>query len=70
MESVWSRFKQENESLLIDAKSLDRLREVIDEQFRYYNEDRRHSGLDYQSPIDQLQSEGIAPADFTTSGGH
>jgi len=70
VESVWSRFKRENESLLIEAESLDRLREVIDEQFRYYNQNRRHSGLDYQSPIDQLQSERIAPANFTTSGGH
>lgn len=67
VESLWSRFKQENESLLVTAQSLDELQEVIDEQFRNYNQDRRHSGLNYQSPMDQLISEGIAPANFTTS---
>ena len=67
VESLWSRFKQENESLLVESGTLDDLREVIDRQFRNYNQDRRHSGLNYQSPIDQLIAEGIAPANFTTS---
>lgn len=70
VESVWSRFKQENESLLIDSQSMQELQEVIDEQFRYYNQKRRHSGLNYQSPIQHLQSEGIAPPDFTISRVH
>jgi transposase InsO family protein len=70
IESAWSRFKEENESLLVTAQSLEDLREVIDEQFRNYNQNRRHSGLNYQSPIDQLISEGIAPTDFTTSPVH
>lgn len=61
VESFWSRFKQENHSLLLEADTLEELREIIDRQMRYYNRERRHSGLAYQSPIEYLRGEGILP---------
>ena len=60
IESFWARFKTENHSLLLEAETLDELRDVIDGQMRYYNRERRHSGIGYQPPLAYLESEGIA----------
>jgi putative transposase len=59
IESFWGHFKGENGSLLIEAETLEELREVVDRQMAYYNERRRHSSLDYRSPVEYLKSEGI-----------
>jgi transposase InsO family protein len=55
MESFIGHFKGENESLLVDAAYLPELRDVVTRQMRYYNAERRHSSLDYLSPLAYLQ---------------
>lgn len=50
MESFFSRFKTENMSLFMDAKTIHELIEVVRERVRYYNWKRRHSSLGNQAP--------------------
>lgn len=59
MESFNSRFKAEGHSLFIEAADLAQLRAVVGEQIRYYNTARRHSSLDYRSPLDYLNQVRI-----------
>lgn len=66
IESFWSRLKADNASKIITAHTANELAEVIDEGFRYYNEERRHSGLDYLKPMDYYKQEGILPDHLTT----
>lgn len=66
IESLWGRFKGENESKIITAQTEAELTEVIDEGFQYYNEDRRHSGLNYRKPMEYYQQAGILPDGLTT----
>ena len=54
MESFFSRFKTEGESLFLTAETLPELRGVVAERMAYYNLERRHSGLDYMSPLAYL----------------
>ena len=61
IESLWGRFKVENESLLSEAATLEELEWVIDRQMRYYNTERRHSGLGYRAPVVYLKEAGIHP---------
>ena len=61
IESFWARFKQENASLITEAESLSDLREVVDRQMRYYNRERRHSGVGNRPPLAYLESEGLRP---------
>ena len=51
MESFFGRFKVENRSLLMDAKTLDELRALVARRIRYYNGQRRHSSLDNEAPM-------------------
>jgi len=51
MESFIGRFKEENRSLLIEAKSLEEVREVVKSRLRYYNHERRHSSIGNTQPI-------------------
>jgi putative transposase len=60
IESFWARFKHENQSLLLDARTLDELQTVVEQQVQYYNRERRHSGLGYQPPLAYLHTEGFA----------
>lgn len=60
IESFWARFKDENQSLLLDARTLDELQAVVEQQMQYYNRERRHSGLGYQPPLAYLHTEGFA----------
>lgn len=63
MESFIGRFKTENHSLLLDAANLSELRKVVATQMDYYNTQRRHSSLNYVSPltyIDRVRSQGHA----------
>jgi transposase InsO family protein len=55
IEAFFSRFKSENQSLLLEAADLDQLRQVVDRQMGYYNTDRRHSSLGYLSPLAYLR---------------
>jgi putative transposase len=51
MESFFGRFKTENMSLFLDAKTIAELVEVVRERIRYYNWKRRHSSLGNQAPM-------------------
>lgn len=51
MESFIGRFKTENASLLLEARTLDELETVVAERMGYYNNSRRHSSLGYQAPM-------------------
>jgi transposase InsO family protein len=50
MEGFNSRFKVENVSLFLDARTLGELVTVVDERVRYYNHERRHSTLGNMPP--------------------
>jgi len=59
MEAFNSRFKTENRSLLLDAQTLGQLVALVAERMDYFNRERRHSTIGYQSPekhIATLQS--------------
>jgi putative transposase len=51
MESLNSRFKTENRSLLQDARSFHELKAVVADRMNYYNRERRHSSLGNQAPM-------------------
>ena len=51
MEAFNSRFKNENRSLLLDAPTLEVLKQVVKERLNYYNEVRRHSSLGNVAPL-------------------
>lgn len=55
MEAFFSRFKQENRSLLLDARTVGELRDVVAERMSYYNTCRRHSQTDYLAPETYLK---------------
>jgi len=55
VESFFSRFKQENGDLFLEAASFIELKEVIRQRLAYYNELRLHSGLVYQTPTGALR---------------
>lgn len=57
MESFNGRFKGENASLFLEAKTLQDLQLVVDERMAYYNADRRHSALGYLSPLAFIRQE-------------
>ena len=57
MESFNGHFKQEGNSLFLDAGDMKELRLVISRQMKYYNTKRRHSSLGYISPMAYI--EGI-----------
>lgn len=54
IESLWGRFKTENESLIADVMTTAELTEVVSDGFDYYNRDRRHSALQYEPPLAYL----------------
>lgn len=51
MEGFNSRFKTENRSLLLDARSLTSLWDIVEERMDYYNNKRRHSTIGYKAPV-------------------
>jgi len=55
MESFNGHFKGEAHSLFLEAQSLDELIAVVDDRMRYYNTARRHSVIDYVSPLTYIQ---------------
>lgn len=62
IESFWGRFETENADLILEAETVEEVREIVDEQLDYYNRRRRHSALDYRTPYEVL-SETIAGED-------
>jgi transposase InsO family protein len=47
-------------ALLLDARTLDEVQAVVEQQMRYYNRERRHSGLAHQPSLAYLHAEGFA----------
>lgn len=56
MESFHSRFKTENRSLFLDARTLADLQRIVAQRMAYYNGRRRHSSLGNQAPLVFLAS--------------
>ena len=54
MEGFNSRFKTENRSLFLDARTLHELEAVVAERMAYYNRERRHSSIGYRAPASYL----------------
>jgi len=55
IESMWGRIKTEIGSLITQAETLEELKTIMDPHMQYYNPQRRHSSIDYQSPRSHLQ---------------
>lgn len=55
IESFWGRFKTENQSLLLEAESLQEVTQIVNDRINYYNHDRRHSSLGQIPPWEFLQ---------------
>ena len=51
MESFIGHFKDEGRSLFLEAETVNELRQVVDHRIVYYNGERRHSTIGYQSPL-------------------
>lgn len=51
MESFIGHFKDEGRSLFLEAETVNELRRVVDQRMVYYNGERRHSSIGYQSPL-------------------
>ena len=62
MESFFSRFKNENRSLLLDARGLEALGVVVNARMRYHNAERRHSSLDHQAPLTHVNNRNSRSA--------
>ncbi len=56
MESFNGHFKQEGNSLFMDAGDMGELKAVVSRQMKYYNTKRRHSSLGYVSPMAYIRS--------------
>ncbi len=56
MESFNGHFKQEGNSLFLDACNIGELGIVIARQMVYYNTKRRHSSLDYVAPMTYIEA--------------
>jgi len=51
-ESFFSRFKEENADIFLEAKDFDKLYRLINRQIKYYNQKRFHSSIGYNTPFD------------------
>jgi len=58
----------ENMSLFLEAATLEELEWVIGKQMGYYNNERRHSRLEYRSPVEYLASVGFIPKTLAEIG--
>ncbi len=54
IESFWGRFETENSELILEAKTLEEVNKIVNEQLEYYNHKRRHSALDYRRPYEVI----------------
>jgi putative transposase len=57
MESFNGRFKDENQDLFWECRTLAELLRVVDEQMEYYNTTRRHTSLGNKAPFTYLQEK-------------
>ena len=61
MEAFLSRFKTENQGLLLDCETLDELTGVVAARIEYYNRDRRHSTIGYRAPLSYAEITRAQP---------
>ena len=54
VESMWGRIKTEIGSLITEAQDLAELEGIMTRHMNYYNNARRHSSIDYQTPAQYL----------------
>ena len=54
VESMWGRIKTEIGSLITEARDLAELEGIMTRHMNYYNNARRHSSIDYQTPAQYL----------------
>ncbi|MGH2536184.1 MAG: transposase [Candidatus Promineifilaceae bacterium] len=66
VEAFFSRFKNENRSLLLDAATIEALVQVVTERMSYYNKVRRHSKLGYLPPWTYLERWRQAASEETS----
>lgn len=57
MESFNSRFKTENRSLLLDARTLKELKRLVGERMGYHSGERRHSSIGYRTPVEHIATQ-------------
>lgn len=55
MESFNGRFKEDNQSLFWECRTLEELKKVVKKRMAYYNTKRRHSSLGNLSPLTYLK---------------
>lgn len=55
MESFNGHFKCPNRSLFCESKDINGLSEVVQERVHYWNRTRRHSSLDYRTPLNYIK---------------
>lgn len=55
MESFNGHFKCPNRSIFCEAKDINGLSEVVQERVHYWNRTRRHSSLDYRTPLNYIK---------------
>ena len=55
IESMWGRIKSDIGSLITEAETLEELKSIVNKRMQYYNCQRRHSSIDYQSPRSYLE---------------
>ena len=55
-------------SLFLEAATFEELEWVIGKQMGYYNNERRHSRLEYRSPVEYLTSVGFIPKTLVEIG--
>jgi len=58
----------ENVSLFLEAATFEELEWVIGKQVGYYNNERRHSRLEYWSPVEYLTRVGFIPKTLAENG--
>lgn len=55
-ESFFGRFKDEWKSSIADIETFEELQEFLIEKIRYYNEERLHTGIDLEKPLEFTKS--------------
>ena len=55
MESFFGRFKSEGHSRFLAADEFEQLQDIVAERVDYYNRSRRHSSIEYQTPMSTLR---------------
>lgn len=55
-ESFFGRFKEDNEDEFLECETFEQLQELVRKKLRYYNRERIHTSIGYQSPMAYTKS--------------